>query len=359
MKILFLGEAISPHLLRWQKSFEKLGWETKLASCDSSGDFDGIRLQPKASSGVLKYLSVVDQVGKIVADFQPHLINAHFLPNYGLVAALLKAHPWVMTLWGSDILVSGRQGMFRRWRSRYVLKHADMVVADSQFALDTAASISPLQRHLVVSFGVRKSWFESGSLRVLKEERPIKILSTRRLEPLYDVATLLKAARLLLKSDVPFTLTIAGGGTQQAQLESLSQSFGLDTVARFTGPQSEEQLFNLYRTHDIYVSTARSDSSSVSMLEALSQKLYPVVTDIPGNHEWLDDPRFLFPVGDAETLAARVSGGIELIARQQAWDYYRTTLERKGIREDQMLIADRAFRKLIEEYDRHQPHSSR
>jgi glycosyltransferase involved in cell wall biosynthesis len=38
---------------------------------------------------------------------------------------------------------------------------------------------------------------------------------------------------------------------------------------------------------DLYVSTALSDSTSVSLLEAMAAKLVCVVTEIPGNSEWI------------------------------------------------------------------------
>jgi hypothetical protein len=146
MRILFLSEAISPHIARWQKAFIELGWETLVASCDYTDRFAGHRLLPKAAAGSpLRYLSIVDQVEKLASDFQPHLINAHFLPTYGLTAAMANIHPLVLTLWGSDILLSAQRGLLRRWRSRFVLRRSDLVVADAQYALDVARSL--LQRH--------------------------------------------------------------------------------------------------------------------------------------------------------------------------------------------------------------------
>jgi glycosyltransferase involved in cell wall biosynthesis len=54
-----------------------------------------------------------------------------------------------------------------------------------------------------------------------------------------------------------------------------------------------------------YVSTSRSDSTSISLLEAMASGATPVVSDIPGNREWLtpESGKF-FPVGDARSLSA-------------------------------------------------------
>ncbi len=350
MRILFLGEAIAPHLMRWHSSFEKMGWDVRTASCDFTDTFSDVRLNPRWRSGPLRYLTLADQVEELIAEFQPNIVNAHFLPTYGLTAAAVNAHPLVVTLWGSDVLQTGSRGFLRRKRSQYVLKRADLVVMDSQMMVAETKKIFPIQRHLVVSFGVRKSWYESGLSRELTESRPLRILSTRRHEPLYDIGTLLLAARTLKEQDFAFTLTIAGTGSLEQSLRAQANTLGLDDVARFTGYQNDEQLFNLYRTHDVYVSTAKSDSSSVSLLEAMSQKLFPVVTDIPGNREWLSADGHFFPVGDAMSLAERIKPAQSLEIRDTAQKTFMPTLAAKGIREEQMKLADYTFKRLIDDY---------
>jgi glycosyltransferase involved in cell wall biosynthesis len=58
----------------------------------------------------------------------------------------------------------------------------------------------------------------------------------------------------------------------------------------------------------VYVSTSLSDSTSVSLLEAMAAGTFPVVTDIEANHEWIDDGEngFLVPVDDPAALADRI-----------------------------------------------------
>jgi len=352
MRILFLSEAISPHIGRWQKAFTELGWETLVASCDYTDGFGGHQLKPKASSGPLRYLSIVDQVEKLAFAFQPHLINAHFLPTYGLTAAMANIHPLVLTLWGSDILLSAQDGLLRRWRSRFVLRRSDLVVADAQCALEVAKDISPIQRQLVVSFGVSRVWYESGLVRELKEADTLQILSCRKFEPIYEVQTLIKAARLLCDDGFNFLLTLVGSGSLENNLRALANSLGIADRITFAGALGDEQLFNAYRRSDIYVSTALSDTTSVSLLEAMSQKLYPIVTDIPGNREWLTSDRHFFKPGDAADLAGKIKLGASRQAREHAYSDYQPSLIQKGIREDQMRIADLTFRKLIDEYPR-------
>jgi glycosyltransferase involved in cell wall biosynthesis len=352
MRILFLAEAISPHIARWEMTFAEMGWETLVASCDYTDKFKGRRLETSSARGPMLYLTIVDLVERLIDEFQPHLVNAHFLPTYGLTAAMVNRHPLAVTLWGSDIMVSATRGALRRWRSRFVLKRADLVVADAQCAIDAAIQLAPIKRQLVVSFGVSRVWFESGAVRPVKDVDTLQIMSCRRFEPVYDVATLIRTAKILADAGFKFHLSLVGSGALENELRELASSLQLDGHVTFTGPLGDEQLFNSYRRSDVYVSTALSDTTSVSLLEAMSQKLYPVVTDIPGNREWLSADRHFFGPADAADLAAKIKLGFSREAREQAYAEYETTLAQKGIREDQMRIADLAFRKLIDEYPR-------
>jgi glycosyltransferase involved in cell wall biosynthesis len=352
VRILFLSEALSPHIMRWQNEFTRLGWEAIVASCDFHSDFTGRRLAAKGDRGPLRYLSIITQVERLIDEFQPHIINAHFLPTYGLTAALVNAHPLVLTLWGSDILVSGGRSQLQRLRSRFVLGHADLVLADAQCLIDAACRLGTVRRQLVVSFGVTRSWFESGSTRTVCDISTPEILSCRRFEKIYDIETLIRAAKLLVDDGFAFRLTLIGSGSQEQRLQAMVVELGLDSRVTFTGNLIEDELLSAYGRSDIYVSTALSDSTSVSLLEALSQKLYPVVTDIPGNREWIASKPCLFHAGDAKDLAMKIRGGVTRQAREEAYRAVAPLLLRNGIREEQMQIAHLTFRKLIDEYPR-------
>ena len=123
----------------------------------------------------------------------------------------------------------------------------------------------PIQRQLVVSFGVSRVWYESGQVRELKETDTLQILSCRKFEPIYDVQTLINAARLLCDDGFNFHLTLVGSGSLENDLRALADSQGIADRITFTGALGDEQLFNAYRRSDIYVSTALSDTTSVSL----------------------------------------------------------------------------------------------
>ena len=60
-----------------------------------------------------------------------------------------------------------------------------------------------------------------------------------------------------------------------------------------------------YRSADLYLSASHSDGSSVSLMEALACGRPVLVSDIPGNREWIENSPagWLFPDGDDAALA--------------------------------------------------------
>jgi glycosyltransferase involved in cell wall biosynthesis len=136
-----------------------------------------------------------------------------------------------------------------------------------------------------------------------------RILWTRRLAPLYDPETFVRALGLLRRRGVPFRATVAGEGPLRPALEALARDLEIGALVRFTGWVGEEELRALYREHEIYVSLSRSDSTSQSLLEAMASGLVPVVSDIEGNREWVThrDTGLLVPPGDAEAVACAIA----------------------------------------------------
>ena len=78
------------------------------------------------------------------------------------------------------------------------------------------------------------------------------------------------------------------------------------------GRVPHDRMPELLTQTDIYVSTSLSDGTSVSLLEAMASGVFPIVTDIPSNREWINDGEngFLVPAGKEINLADRIIGTI-------------------------------------------------
>jgi len=99
---------------------------------------------------------------------------------------------------------------------------------------------------------------------------------------------------------------------------------------------------------DLYISPSHVDGSSVSLMEALASGLLCLVSDIPGNREWIKDGvnGWLFRDGDVDDLAEKISNAIKNRKLfKNIGDAARKTAEQKA---DWKMN----FGKLLEVYER-------
>jgi len=98
---------------------------------------------------------------------------------------------------------------------------------------------------------------------------------------------------------------IVGDGSSRPGLERLAARRLPPGRFAFVGRLESDALTALVARAEIYLSASRSDSTSLSLLEAMAAGALPVVSDLEGNREWVaeGDGARLFPVGDAPALA--------------------------------------------------------
>jgi len=313
MKLLFLSDASSFHTKRWVNYFVDKGYECYLASLEKSQGTKAteIFISPKTEFSFLKYILALSEIKNLIQNINPDLVNAHFVPNYGLLGALSKRKPLVVSTWGSDVLISPKKSPFHRLRAKYVLSKADLVTCDGANLLKELMELGvPEEKIVLAPMGVeRRLLKERSSNSQLKDKDEIIFLSTRGLEPVYDLKTLIEAVPLIIqKTDKKAKFWITGLGSQEQELKKLASKLKVEKNVEFKGYVNREDLEELFQKADLYVSTSLSDSTSVSLLEAMASGLLAVVTDIPGNREWIEDGKngFLFPLGNYQALAEKI-----------------------------------------------------
>jgi L-malate glycosyltransferase len=83
-------------------------------------------------------------------------------------------------------------------------------------------------------------------------------------------------------------LVVGGEGALRAQLEGLARRLGVAGAVEFGGSATwPAGLAERLGKAAEYVSVPSSDGTSVTMLEAMAAGAYPVVSDLPGNREWV------------------------------------------------------------------------
>ena len=96
---------------------------------------------------------------------------------------------------------------------------------------------------------------------------------------------------------------IAGDGSERANLQRLIDRLGINSRAHLLGWRDDVQ--DLFSAFTIYSMSSRSEGTSISLLEAMSSGLVPIVTDVGGNAAVLGPSLSgcLVPAGQPSALA--------------------------------------------------------
>jgi glycosyltransferase involved in cell wall biosynthesis len=326
LRVLLLADASTFHAERFVRQLKQQGCRVLLASLED-GDVRHIRLKRLAPTQGLYYTLAIPQVRAIIGRFRPDVVNAHYASGYGFIAAgAVKGRnpPRVLNLWGSDILVAPWKSSLHRMKPAMAVKKASYVLGDSQYLLDTAASLHELKAFRVIPWGVEREYLslhkKSYALRT-----PLRIIVPRKHERIYNNSFIIEALVPLLSVGAievtfPEFGNLAGGFKKQAS--SLVRR-GL----RYYSQLPRTEFMALMAGHDVFLSAALSDSSPASLIEAMALGLIPVCADIKGVREWLTaESGFTFRQNDAGQLRSIVSS---LASGRNAFDdLRRRNLER-------------------------------
>ena len=322
MKICYLADAGSIHTQRWIKYFADNGHEVHLISFRSLGDCNikdvklhllkRLRPQIRFVSFPINLFFEVIQVRELIKKIKPDIVHVHYIARYG-VLGLSGFHPLVATGWGSDILIAPKKSKIAKKIVKYTLKHADLFTSDSNYLRDVAIGYgAPSNNSYVINWGVDFKVFNPFSKPAKNELKanlnvcPI-VISTRSFEYVYNIDIIIKAIPFVLKKvpNVKFILK-NGYGTKGPELMNLTRKMGVADYTIIIDKMEDYDKMPYYlNMSDIYISVPSSDSTSVSLLEAMACGLPVIVSDLPANREWVKDGwnGYIVPTRDEKALA--------------------------------------------------------
>jgi L-malate glycosyltransferase len=163
-----------------------------------------------------------------------------------------------------------------------------------------------------------------------RERHPLRprLVSTRNFDALYNVATTIRAFRLVQDRWPDATLTLVGGGRQEMELRALTAQLRLRNVT-FVGRVPPDGIAGYYAANDVYIQSPNIDNMPTSVLEAFASGLPVVSTEAGGVPAILThgEHGLLARLADYETLGHHVLRLLDNpdYARQLARRAYETT----------------------------------
>jgi L-malate glycosyltransferase len=302
LRVLVAGWLSSPHVRAWAELVGDAGHDVHVVGRIAPGwpelDLPGTSHRLSAAwPPLLRGFAMSRELAGVARTVRPDLVHAHYLPEYGWMAARERLRPLISSAWGSDVFALNR---VNRPRARKALDASAIVFADSAHLAGAARSLAGSEvRVEVVRWGLDLEAFAPGDRAAARQALGIQaggplVVSVRGLKPVYNPELVLEAfanvranrpeARLLLKH--PLTAT-------PSSLDAAIERLDLADAVTVLGNVPAERVPDVYRAADVVVSLASSDSSPRSVWEALACARPVVVSDLP----WARDE--LAPGGQA------------------------------------------------------------
>ncbi len=238
----------------------------------------------------------------------------HIMANSGWSWHLFAAPAiWIARLRGIPAVVNYRGGEaepFLRKAAgmvRFSMRRAAALVVPSGFLKEVFACFGMDARIVPNIIDLEK--FRAGA----PSPGDIHVVVARNLEPLYDIASALRALALLRQRHPAARMSVAGSGPERANLERLAAELGIADRVRFTGRLDSQAMAALYREATLSLNPSLADNMPNSVLEALACGLPVVSTDVGGvpflvRH---GETALLVKPGDADAMAGAMARLIE------------------------------------------------
>ncbi len=319
-RILFLSDVDSAHTRKWAVSLHDRGYEIGIFSLRKSGsdwhekypsiknfDSDGFQKE-KFQGGTLSklgYLKMIPSLRKIIADFKPTIVHAHYATSYGTLGVRSGFHPLVISVWGSDVFEFPAKSWLHKRLVKRNLRKADAVFSTSEVMKQQVVKLGRDEVH-VTPFGVDLSIYfpNKGSALFSDDTRVIGTIKT--LERHYGIDVLIRAFEIVKrKYTQKLKLVICGTGTQESELKALAATSEWKNDILFTGAIAQEDVPEYLNQFDVFANLSLQESFGVAVIEAMACGVPTVVSDAVGLREVTGegDTALIVPAGNAEDAA--------------------------------------------------------
>lgn len=238
--------------------------------------------------------------GRILDDFQPELVHAHFATDPAATARSLaegRHLPFTFTAHGYDV--------YRRppddFADRAGAAASVITVSEANRRHLTATFGVPPERIHVIPCGVDTDWFTRGRT----ESTPPLVVCVARLRAVKQLDLLIRACAIVRDRGTAFRCVIVGEGPERRSLEALRRELALEAHVEMPGAADQVEVRDWWRRASVAVLSSRSEGMPVSLMEAASCGVPAVAPAVGGIPELIEHGQtgFVTPPADCDALA--------------------------------------------------------
>ncbi len=300
-KLAFLANISSVHAFRWANALADRGHEIHVftqhrGSGNVSPMVKSIHYLPfRGNKG---YFLNAPLLRMFLKRLQPDFLHAHYASGYGALGRFSGFHPYMISVWGSDVYDFPTESAKKMALLKNNLKAADLIGSTSHaMARHTATLCDQRSSKIrVTPFGIDMQVFKP---KAFSQEKTITVGTVKKLAFKYGIDTLITAFNIARNSLMEnneylaskLRLLIVGDGKDKKFLNDLVKSLDTDGITQWTGFVPHSLVPDYLNKLDIYVAASRLDSESfgVAILEASACGVPVVATNVGGLPEVVKD----------------------------------------------------------------------
>jgi len=237
------------------------------------------------------------------------LAHAFFgFPTGWLCYRTVDKLPYLISLRGSDV-----PGEHARFKLDYkilgpvfkaIWKKAAALVTPSEGLKNRALKFLPSVAIDVIPNGADLERFKPAETD--NKSDTLRLLTVGRLSVTKRVEILIDAIEIMHSKGCEVRFTIVGGGQMLQNLKQIALKKNLADIIEITGRIDAEDMPQVYRQNDIFISASMQEGMSNAMLEAMASGLPIVTTRCEGAEELIADNGLVVETANAEEIAKAI-----------------------------------------------------
>ena len=298
MKILILSDANSVHTLKWVKSLKKTDYKLMLFSLfkpnnDFLNQYDELKIvvrTPNLRSRIknlrepnlskLNYFRGLFYLNRIISDYEPDILHAHYASSYGVLASLSRFRPFVLSVWGSDILDFPNRNFLNKWLINKVINSANSICSTSEVMIKCIREEYNISDVDLIPFGVDIDVFSP----IQNLQKNFIVGTIKSVEKHNGIDCFLDAAKIIVydyKND-KIQFLIVGKGSLLKKMKQKTVDLDLQKYVKFEGHVSQDNIVEHHRKLSLFIAVSTRESFGVAVLEAAACGVPSITSNVGG-----------------------------------------------------------------------------
>ncbi len=292
-KICFLADADSIHTRKWVNYFSDCDNEIYLISMrDTKYKYSEnvkVFIVTPPFSNKLSYFFIANKIKNLIKKIKPDILHSHYATSYGLFGRMSGYHPFIVSVWGSDVYDFPNSNAFNAKLLKYILNGTDAVCSTSMDMANETRKYYKNEKDITITpFGVDINKFIEKSPILQKSYITIGVI--KNLNRIYGIDYLVNAFSVLGKeTNKDIRLMIVGDGVERENLENLCIELNIENKVTFTGKIDNVKVPEYINMMDVVCIPSLRESFGVAAVEACACGRPVVSTNVGGLTEIVFD----------------------------------------------------------------------